>query len=115
MLAAGGVVALLDAIVELAAVAGLDEAAALAVYLPLVRQTLENAEALGVRNALTGPFTRGDSGTLDAHLEALRRHAPDVAELYRVLGRRELELARARGSLAPQAAERLAASLANRP
>ena len=115
VLAAGGVVALLDAIVELGAVAGLDEPAALAVYLPLVRQTLANAEALGVRSALTGPFTRGDSGTLDAHLDALRRHAPDVAELYRVLGRRELELARARGSLTPQAAQRLAASLANRP
>ena len=39
VLAAGGVVALLDAVVELGQVAGLDEAGALAVYLPLVRQT----------------------------------------------------------------------------
>jgi len=115
VLAAGGVIALLDAIVELGAVAGLDEQAALAVYLPLVRQTLANAEALGVRKALTGPFTRGDAGTLDAHLNALRSHAPDVEELYRVLGRRELALARARGSLTPEAADTLARSLAKQP
>jgi predicted short-subunit dehydrogenase-like oxidoreductase (DUF2520 family) len=112
VLAAGGVVALLDAIVRLGAVAGLDEPAALDVYLPLVRQTLANAEALGVRAALTGPFTRGDSGTLEAHLAALREHAPDVLELYRAAGRRELALAEARGALAPEAARRLADSLA---
>ncbi len=112
VLAAGGVVALLDAIVELGAVAGLDEPSALAIYLPLVRQTLANAESLGVQAALTGPFTRGDGGTLDAHLAALEAHAPDVAELYRVLGRRELALARERGSLTPDAAAALAATLA---
>jgi len=112
VLAAGGVVALLDAIVELGRVAGLDEQAALAVYLPLVRQTLANAETLGVRRALTGPFTRGAVGTLEAHLAALATHAPDVLELYRALGRRELELARERGSVTPEAARRLADSLA---
>ena len=112
VLAAGGVVALLDAITRLGSVAGLDEAAALSVYLPLVRQTLDNATALGVQNALTGPFTRGDSGTLDAHLAALRAHAPDVLDLYRAAGRRELALAEARGALAPEAARRLADSLA---
>lgn len=115
VLAAGGVVALLDAIVELGQVAGLDERAALAIYLPLVRQTLLNAETLGVGAALTGPFTRGDAGTLQAHLEELQRHAPHVAELYRVLGRRELTLASERGSLTPQAAQRLADSLAKQP
>jgi predicted short-subunit dehydrogenase-like oxidoreductase (DUF2520 family) len=105
-------VALLDAIVELGRVAGLDEKAALAVYLPLIRQTLANAETLGVQTALTGPFTRGDAGTLEAHLTVLEEHAPQVAELYRALGRRELALAVGRGSLTPEAAERLAVSLA---
>jgi predicted short-subunit dehydrogenase-like oxidoreductase (DUF2520 family) len=112
VLAAGGVVALLDAIARLGAVAGLDEQGALAVYLPLVRQTLANAEALGIRTALTGPFTRGDVGTLEAHLAALRAHAPDVLELYRAAGTRELAIAEARGALAPEAARRLADALA---
>jgi predicted short-subunit dehydrogenase-like oxidoreductase (DUF2520 family) len=114
VLAAGGVVALLDAIVELGRVVGLDESATLAVYEPLIRQTLDNASALGVRAALTGPFTRGDVGTTTAHLAALEKHAPDVVELYRALGSRELRLAGERGSLTPEAAARLADSLAKR-
>jgi len=112
VLAAGGVVALLDAIAELGRVAGLDERNALAVYLPLMRQTLDNAEALGVQTALTGPFTRGDAGTLAAHLAELDHDAPGVLELYRALGRRELDLAEARGALTPEGAARLRASLA---
>ena len=112
VLSAGGVVALLDAVARLGAVAGLDERASLAIYLPLVRQTLDNAAALGIRDALTGPFTRGDAGTLDTHLAALRAHAPDVLDLYRALGRRELALAEARGTLTPDQVSRLADSLA---
>ena len=48
VLAAGGFVALLDAIAELGRVAGLDEAGSLAVYGPLIEQTLGNARALGI-------------------------------------------------------------------
>ena len=43
VLAAGGFVALLDAIAELGRVAGLDEAGSLAIYGPLIEQTLGNA------------------------------------------------------------------------
>ena len=58
-------------------------------------------------------MTRGDSGTVRAHLAELAAHAPDVVELYRALARRELALAEARGTLAPEGAERLRHSLAN--
>src|SRR5439155_20568518 len=53
VLAAGGVVALLDAIAELGRVVGLDEAGSLAVYLPLLEQTVGNARDIGIRAALT--------------------------------------------------------------
>jgi predicted short-subunit dehydrogenase-like oxidoreductase (DUF2520 family) len=112
VLAAGGFVALLDAIAELGRVAGLDEAGALAIYGPLIEGTLGNARALGVRAALTGPIARGDLGTLEAHLAALRAHAPDVLALYRAVGEREVELAVSRGSLAPEQATQLRAALA---
>ena len=102
VLAAGGVIALLDAIAELGRVAGLDESGSLAIYGPLIEGTLGNARALGIRAALTGPMTRGDVGTLDAHLAALRAYAPDVLDLYVAAGRRELDLADARGVLAPE-------------
>jgi predicted short-subunit dehydrogenase-like oxidoreductase (DUF2520 family) len=62
---------------------------------------------------LTGPFTRGDAGTVRAHLAELQAHAPGTLELYRALANRELALAEARGSLAPADVERLRRSLAN--
>ena len=112
VLAAGGFVALLDAIAELGRVAGLDEAGSLAIYGPLIEGTLGNARALGIRAALTGPMTRGDVGTLEAHLETLRRHAPGVIALYVAAAGREIDLAEARGALAPEDATKMRAVLA---
>ena len=107
VLAAGGFVALLDAIAELGRVAGLDEAGSLAIYGPLIEGTLANARALGIRAALTGPMTRGDIGTLEGHLLALRTHAPDVLDLYVAAARREVDLAESRGALAPEDAKKM--------
>ncbi len=112
VLAAGGFVALLDAIAELGRVAGLDEAGALAIYGPLIEGTLGNARALGIRAALTGPMTRGDRGTLEAHLATLREHAPAVLPLYVAAAEREIGLAEARGALTPEAARNMRSSLA---
>jgi predicted short-subunit dehydrogenase-like oxidoreductase (DUF2520 family) len=112
VLAAGGLVALLDAIAELGRVAGLDEAGSLAVYGRLAEQTLGNARALGIRAALTGPTTRGDAGTLERHLAVLRAHAPGVLPLYVAAAEREIDLALARGAIDGPAAERLRAVLA---
>lgn len=112
VLAAGGFVALLDAIAELGSAAGLDEPGALAVYGGLIEQTLGNARALGIRAALTGPMTRGDVGTLARHLDALRRLAPGALALYVAAAEREVALAESRGSLAPEAAESMRGILA---
>jgi predicted short-subunit dehydrogenase-like oxidoreductase (DUF2520 family) len=103
VLAAGGFVALLDAIARLGAVAGLDEAGSLAVYGRLIEQTLGNARAIGIGPALTGPMTRGDAGTLEAHLAELRAHAPGTLELYVAAARRELALVEERRGLTPEA------------
>ena len=107
MLAAGGLVGLLDGIVEVAGGAGLDERQALAVYLPLARQALANAERMGVDGALTGPFVRGDAATVHSHLAALRQLAPAALPLYQAVARRELAIAERRGALDPGAADRL--------
>jgi predicted short-subunit dehydrogenase-like oxidoreductase (DUF2520 family) len=107
VLAAGGFVGLLDAIAEVARGAGVDEAGALAIYAPLVRQSLANAERLGVAAALTGPYVRGDVGTVRSHLAALARLAPGALELYRAVARRELGLAEARGDVSPAQAAAL--------
>ena len=69
--------------------------------------------ALGIRAALTGPITRGDDGTLRAHLAALEAHAPGVVDLYRAAAEREIRLAEERGALTPARAETLRSSLAS--
>ena len=112
MLAAGGLVALLDAVAELARGAGLDEPGALAIYGDLAEQTLGNARALGVTRALTGPIVRGDVGTIRRHVEALGRVSPDLLPLYRALAEREVEIAERRGSLAPNVAASLRRAVA---
>ncbi len=115
VLSAGGVVALLDTIREVAALVGLDEAGALRVYLPLLEQTVANARALGVPAALTGPATRGDAGTIAAHLAALDEGAPAALPVYRALVERSVAVAARRGALSPEAAERLLTALAGTP
>ena len=112
VLASGGLVALLDAIVTLGAVAGLDERGSLAVYGHLMEQTLANARAVGVGAALTGPIMRGDAGTLEAHLEALERLAPGVVDVYLAGARRELRIAEERRTLSPEQLERVRTALA---
>jgi predicted short-subunit dehydrogenase-like oxidoreductase (DUF2520 family) len=107
VLAAGGFVGLLDGIAEVARGAGLDEAGALAIYAPLIRGSLANAELVGIEAALTGPFVRGDVGTVRDHLAALERLAPGALELYRTVARRELSLAVERGELDPATAAAL--------
>jgi len=115
VLSAGGFVGLLDAIAEVGRGAGLDEAGALAIYAPLIRQTLANAEALGIAAALTGPLLRGDVSTVRGHLDALDRLAPRARELYRAAARREIALAVGRGELTTDRAAALEALLGPAP
>jgi predicted short-subunit dehydrogenase-like oxidoreductase (DUF2520 family) len=114
VLAAGGLVALLDVIAEVAAPAGLDELGSLAVYGPLAAQALGNARALGIAAALTGPAVRGDAGTVAAHLAALASGSPGALDAYRALVRRQVTIAEERRDLAPESAAHLRAELADR-
>jgi predicted short-subunit dehydrogenase-like oxidoreductase (DUF2520 family) len=111
VLAAGGFVALLDAITELGRVAGLDEPGSLAIYGRLIEGTLGNARALGIGAALTGPIIRGDLGTLRANLEAVHTFAPRAMDLYVAAARREIDLATNRGAVAPEVAAAMRTTL----
>jgi predicted short-subunit dehydrogenase-like oxidoreductase (DUF2520 family) len=112
VLAAGGFIGLLDAIAELGRGIGLDERDALAIYAPLVRQSLANAEAMGIADALTGPLLRGDIGTIRGHLEVMRRLAPGALPLYVAAAQREVDIALQRGTIGDGRAAELEALLA---
>ena len=47
--------------------------------LPLMQRTIDNGFEL------TGPIARGDWSTVDAHLAAIRQHAPELEAMYRAL------------------------------
>jgi predicted short-subunit dehydrogenase-like oxidoreductase (DUF2520 family) len=66
---------------------------------PLAQGALVNIAEQGIAGALTGPIRRGDQVTVARHLGAL--DGP-VAEIYRALARRALEIAaRLDGPTAP--------------
>lgn len=49
--------------------------------LPLMRRTIDNGFEL------TGPISRGDWATVEAHLAAIQEHAPELEDLYRAMAR----------------------------
>lgn len=53
--------------------------APLEALVPLMRRTMDNGFDL------TGPFARGDWGTVEMHLRAIRTFAPDIEPAYQAL------------------------------
>jgi predicted short-subunit dehydrogenase-like oxidoreductase (DUF2520 family) len=88
--------------------AGLPPQRALPLFLPLVRATLDNIAAQGTIEALTGPLSRGDGRTIVAHIRALREDAPDLVDLYKLLGLATLDLIRAKRELGAATVSQLA-------
>jgi predicted short-subunit dehydrogenase-like oxidoreductase (DUF2520 family) len=91
-LASNYLVAALDAAAQVLAAAGVPAAQSVQALLPLAEGALRNVSTKGTTDGLTGPVRRGDAVTIQRHLEALRA-MPDVAELYRALARRAVEIA----------------------
>ncbi|HWM84290.1 MAG TPA: DUF2520 domain-containing protein [Kofleriaceae bacterium] len=97
-------VVLLGAAADLLAEVGIPREQAIEALVPLVEGTLANVRERGPEGALTGPIRRGDSATVERHLAALASR-PELAALYRALGRRTVALARSAPE--PAAAEAL--------
>ena len=79
--------------------AGLPEKTAAAVTHQLLNSTMEDLFRSGAKQSITGPVVRGDTSTIEAHIEAIRSTHPEDVEVYRVLARTVLELAQERGDL----------------
>jgi len=79
--------------------------------LPLIRGTLHNIETIGIPNCLTGPIARGDTGTINKHLDALNQSAPHLLTAYRELGRQTVPIALAKGRINKEQAQELEAIL----
>lgn len=77
--------------------AGLPPEQAFQAIAHIARTTVANVERFGAGTALTGPTSRGDTGTVQLHLDAVRSVAPELLPLYREICLRSVELAREAG------------------
>ena len=81
---------------------------------PMMRGVVNNLERSGVPGAVTGPYVRGDLGTIRKHLEALAARAPATLPLYRELARAALPFGVEKKALSQEAARRIEEILAGR-
>ena len=84
---------------------GLNRDEAVRAFWPLVNGTLKNIEAQGSVQALTGPISRGDAGTIEQHIRVLNETLPDYLPAYCAMGLLTVELAMKRGTLSQEKAE----------
>jgi predicted short-subunit dehydrogenase-like oxidoreductase (DUF2520 family) len=92
-------VSLLNVVESIYQSIGISEKDAKKAYLPLIYGSLKNIELSGSIQALTGPIARGDSGTIQKHVDAINTHLPQYASLYASLGLATVNLARKKGTL----------------
>ncbi|QPC81660.1 DUF2520 domain-containing protein [Phototrophicus methaneseepsis] len=71
---------------DLLAQIGADTHTSQAALHPLLMATLHNIVQTGIPDALTGPLSRADTHTIEAHLKALEEQ-PQLADTYRNLAR----------------------------
>jgi predicted short-subunit dehydrogenase-like oxidoreductase (DUF2520 family) len=86
-LAAGNVLALMEAATRLMTATGMHRREAVRALLPLTRQVLENFERLGPRAAWTGPLSRGDYAVVAAHTEAMKDLPAEFRQAYEAVNR----------------------------
>ena len=90
--AANLVVALFDAALEMATLAGLQRDQARRMLLPLLQSSVDNLREQSTAEALSGPAARGDDGTIERHRRALADAAGPLGDIYDALTSRALEL-----------------------
>jgi predicted short-subunit dehydrogenase-like oxidoreductase (DUF2520 family) len=84
-------ITLLAEAIALAAEAGLDGETARQGMTTLLAGAVNNLRDLAPADAITGPASRGDQGTIDRHLQALKND-PELQRLYQLLADRTKEL-----------------------
>ncbi|HZD51171.1 MAG TPA: Rossmann-like and DUF2520 domain-containing protein [Silvibacterium sp.] len=80
----------LTAAIETARLAGLDRKTATHWVEVLANATVRNLFEHGPARSFSGPFARGDTATIQLHLQALQKH-PILAEVYRSLALHALD------------------------
>jgi predicted short-subunit dehydrogenase-like oxidoreductase (DUF2520 family) len=64
----------------------------LKIFQPLIYATLAQIKKSGIRDAVTGPASRGDLETIKKHIELLQEQNSDALEIYRIFTQKILTL-----------------------
>ena len=80
---------------------GIDRARALEGLLPIIEGDIAAIRALGIPEGITGPHSRGDTGTVRKHLTALRAAAPEMLPAYCHMALAGLAFSAEKGRLPP--------------
>jgi predicted short-subunit dehydrogenase-like oxidoreductase (DUF2520 family) len=83
---------------------GLSRDEAINAFWPLIEGTLKNVETKGSVQALTGPISRGDVGTIEEHIRLFREKLPAYLPSYCTMGLLTVNLAMKRNALPPERA-----------
>lgn len=92
---------------------GASEADMLAAILPMARTTLDTIDRGGIAGTMPGPVSRGDTGSIRAHLAAMADR-PEAAAFYRAHTLRGVALAESAGRIDAARAAELRALLEGR-
>ncbi len=111
VVASNALVTLVDLAYQLIEAAGIGPDDAYKVLGPLIEGTLYNIKDKGTVDALTGPVVRGDVSVIEKHVAEIEDKTPDLSELYKVLGKYTVEVARRKGALPDETLEALLKAL----
>lgn len=82
-LACGAVTSLLNEATQLWEIIGYTKEQGLRALLPILKTTVTNMESVGPASTLTGPISRGDTGTIQKHLDTIYERAPSILPIYK--------------------------------
>lgn len=108
------VVALADLGRTLLIEAGVPAPEALPALIPLMTSVVQNLAHVGLPGAMTGPVERGDVSSVERHLEILKKRAPQLVDLYKLVGRDVLRISLQKSPLDADAVARLEALFGGR-
>jgi len=87
---------------------GLDRTQGLTSLLSIIKGSINNMAAQGMPNAMAGPYTRGDIGTIRKHVETLNSRAPDILQAYIEVAKIGLPFSVDKGSITDEQSREIA-------
>ena len=99
VLSSNYVITLMSLAVSLFEPIGIPKEQTKSILLPLMKNAVENISHQSLSSSLTGPISRGDTDTVQQHIELLKKHNKKLLTIYAELGIETVKLARSRAGL----------------